>query len=80
MGKSTTERPDRLAYRVSEVANALGLSERAIRQILPSIPHFRIGTAIVIPIDALRKWLNDQAQVEKSLVDAVVDEVLSELE
>ena len=37
------ELTDRLALRPTEVARALGLSERAIRQILPQLPHHQSG-------------------------------------
>jgi hypothetical protein len=40
---------DRLALRPAEVAEALGLSERTIRQILPELPHIRAGRAVLLP-------------------------------
>ena len=70
---------DRLALRPAEVAEALGLSERTIRQMLPELPHVRVGTAVVIPIDLLREWLRDRAHTEKGAVDRAVDEVLDGL-
>ena len=79
MGKQTPE-PERLGLRPIEVAKALGVSERTIRQVLPGIPHLRIGTAIVVPIEALKKWLIDEAEVEKGSIDAAVDEILEGLE
>ena len=80
MGDHTPEQPERLALRPIEVAKALGVSERTIRQVLPGIPHFRIGTAIVVPIEALKKWLIDQAKVEEGRIDAAVEEILDGLE
>ena len=80
MGKGTPEQPERLALRPAEVARALGVSERTIRQALPEIPHLRLGSAIVIPVAALERWLNGQAKAEKSRIDATVDDILSELE
>ena len=70
---------ERLALRPAEVAKALGLSERTVRQILPELPHVRIGTAVVVPIDLLREWLRDRAQQEQGAVDRAVDEVLDGL-
>ena len=70
---------ERLALRPAEVAKALGLCERSVRQILPELPHVRIGTAVVVPIDLLREWLRDRAQQEKGAVDQAVDEVLDGL-
>ena len=80
MGKRTPEQPERLGLRPIEVAKALGVSERTVRQILPEIPHLRIGTAIVIPIEALKKWLIDEAKVEEGRIDAAVEEILEGLE
>ena len=82
MGKRTPEQPEpeRLGLRPIEVAKALGVSERTVRQVLPGIPHLRIGTAIVIPIEALKTWLNDQAKVGESRIDAAVEEILEGLE
>ena len=69
----------RLALRPREVAEALGLSERTVREILPELPHVRIGTAVVVSVDLLREWLRDRAQQEKGAVDQAVDEVLEGL-
>ena len=70
---------DRLALRPAEVAEALGLSERKLREILPELPVVRIGTAVVVPTDLLREWLRERAQQEKGAVDQAVDEVLDGL-
>ena len=70
---------DRLALRVKETAVALGVSERTLRQHLPEIPHLRLGSAVVVPVDALREWLRQQAQVEPAKIDRAVDEVLASL-
>ena len=45
----------RLALRPREAAAALGLSERAFRAMLPSIPHYRERGAVLIPPDLLRE-------------------------
>ena len=70
---------DRLALRVPEAARALGISERQVRQLLPEIPHTRLGGCVVLPVEALREWLLKQAQAGKRRVDAAVDEVLASL-
>ena len=70
---------DRLALRVAEVAEALGLSERTIRQILPELPVVRIGTAVVVPTDLLKEWLRDRARKEQGAVDQAVEDVLDGL-
>ena len=70
---------DRLALRPAEVAEALGLSERTIRQILPELPHVRIGSAVLVPTDMLKEWLRERAQQEKGAVDQAVEDVLDGL-
>ena len=70
----------RLALRPAEVAKALGVSERTVRQILPELPHLRIGTAVVVPVDSLRTWLQERARVEPQRVDSAVDEIMGSLE
>ena len=70
---------NRLALRPAEAARALGLSERALRQILPQLPHLHAGSAVLIPVDLLREWLRDQAKSENGKVDAVVKDTLSKL-
>ncbi len=70
---------NRLALRPAEAARALGLSERALRQILPQLPHLHAGSAVLIPVDSLREWLRDQARSEIGKVDSVVRDALSKL-
>ena len=70
---------NRLALRVPEAARALGISERQLRQLLPELPHTRLGGCVVLPVDALREWLSRQVQTGKGRVDDAVDEVLASL-
>ena len=69
----------RLGLRPAEVAETLGISERTVRQILPELPHLRLGTAVVVPVDSLREWLRARAQQAGRSADAAVDEVLESL-
>ena len=71
---------DRLALRPKEVAKALGLSERTVREIMPELPKIRVGKALLVPIDCLREWLREQAQAEPAKVDRAVEEVLASLD
>ena len=70
---------DRLALRPAEAAQALGLSERTFRVLLPRIPHLRTeeGGAVLIPVRALEKWLEEEARAEGSRAERVADEILS---
>lgn len=58
----------KLAYRPAEVAVLLGLSECKVYQLLKEnrLPSKRIDRRILVPRDALRKYLNEtdgEAQV-----------------
>ncbi len=70
---------DRLALRPEEAAQALGLSERKLRDILPELPHFRVGKAVLLPVEALRAWVQEQTKVEPGRVDAVVKEIMESI-
>ncbi len=65
---------DRLALRPREAAKALGLSERAFRALLPRLPHVRAGGAVLVPVEALRRWLEEQAKAEREALAAVEEE------
>ena len=54
----------RLALRPKEAAEALGISERSLRMLLPELPVVRRGKIVLIPVQALRAWLEEQAQIE----------------
>ncbi len=67
---------NRLALRPAEAAAALGIGERTLRQILPELPHVRVGGVVLLPVDALRGWLLAGAKAEQGRAEAVADEVL----
>ena len=67
---------NRLALRPKEAAEALGIGERTLRQILPELPHVRLGGAVLLPVEALRAWLSDQAKAEQGRAEKVAQEVL----
>jgi excisionase family DNA binding protein len=71
---------DRLALRPKEVARALGISERTVRQLLPRLPHVREGGVVLIPVEALREWLRQRAQADPGRIDDTVRAILAELE
>jgi excisionase family DNA binding protein len=53
-----------LALRPREASKALGLGARKLWELTrdKKIPHFRVGTAILYPVDALKTWLATQTQ------------------
>lgn len=46
---------------------------------LRHIPHVRLGGAVLIPIDALRAWLLEQAKAEATIADEAVEDILGSL-
>ena len=67
----------RVALTPGEAATALGIGERTLRQILPSLPHFYVGRRVLLPVEALRAWAAEQAATEVARSDAIADEVIS---
>lgn len=67
---------NRMALTVEEAAEVLGLSERTVRNWLPRLPHVRFGRAPRIPVDSLRRWLDEQARRQPSRVEEIVREGL----
>jgi excisionase family DNA binding protein len=50
---------DRLAYRVPEAADAIGVSRAQAYELIKKnkIPSIKIGSSIRVPVDALRDWI-----------------------
>ena len=59
---------DRLALGVKEAARAIGISERKMRELLPAMPHLRVGGRVLIPIDELRAWLRRELEAPRERV------------
>ena len=55
---------ERLAFSVQEAAEAIGVSSRMLHDYIRdgSIPHFRMGTRVLIPADELRKFIERRTQ------------------
>jgi excisionase family DNA binding protein len=66
---------DRLALRPPEAARALGVSERTLRALLPRLPHVRAGGAVLIPVDALRRWLEEAVAGRESRIEELEREL-----
>ena len=73
------ELESRLALRPAEAARALGLSERALRSLLPQLPTVRAGGAVLIPVESLREWLRSRARAEGDEVDQAVQDALKKI-
>ncbi len=71
---------DRLALRPKEAAEALGIGERTLRQILPELPHIRVGGVVLLPVEGLQAWLREQAKAERSRADTIADDVVKAIQ
>ena len=59
-----------------EAAYALGISERTLRRLGPRLPRVHDGGVVLYPVEGLRRWLQEQAEVEGHATDEAVREVL----
>ena len=61
-----TNATPRLALRPKDATKALGIGPRLLWSMTNrgEIPHVRIGRAVVYPVDELRRWLSEQAQMK----------------
>jgi excisionase family DNA binding protein len=57
---------ERLAYRVAEAAAMVGISRSKMYELIAAgtMPTIRIGTAVRVPADALRAWIEQQTVVD----------------
>lgn len=55
---------DKLAYNVAEAAEAIGVSDRKVRDLInvEGFPVVRLGGRTIIPVDPLRDWLREKAE------------------
>jgi len=65
--KAKNQNVVRLAYSVQEAAAAIGVSSRTVHDFVKdgSITHFRMGTRVLIPADALRVFIESRTQAQK---------------
>ena len=69
----------RLALRPKEAAEALGIGERTLRQILSELPHVRVGGVVLLPVEGLQAWLREQSEAEASRVNRITGEIMDTL-
>lgn len=66
--QSASRNPERLTVNRREAAAMLGISERLLwtRTNAGEIPHVRIGSRVLYPVDELKQWLSDQTQNKRA--------------
>lgn len=54
---------EKLVISVSELQNILGIGHNSVYALVkrPDFPAVRIGKRIVIPVDGLKQWLNENS-------------------
>jgi excisionase family DNA binding protein len=59
---------NRLALRMAEAADALGISKRLLEEMVGTgrIPHLRINTVVLFPVASLMQWLKEQAEAQSA--------------
>ena len=64
---------ERLLLRPSEAAEVLGMGRTKVYAMLASgeLPSVRIGKSVRIPVEALRRWIQDQTAEQGHLTLAV---------
>jgi hypothetical protein len=67
----------RLSLRPAEAARALGVSERTLRTMLPRLPHVRLEGCVLLPVEALRRWLEAEAKAREAHVEHEAKEIMA---
>ena len=70
----------RVALSIRETAAALGVSEGLVRKWLPELPHTRLGERVLIPVEPLKKWLQDRSRAEVEASRRSADDILRGLD
>ena len=70
----------RLALSIREAAAALGVSEGLVRECLPELPHVHLGERVLIPVDELRRWLQERSRAERANTKSMADQILRAME
>lgn len=63
--RSDAPSPEPLAVRPKDAARMLGIGQRMLWQLSQprgDIPTIRVGTAVLYPVEGLKRWLADQAK------------------
>ena len=66
----------RVSLGIREAAVALGVSEGLVRKWLPELPYVRLGERVLIPVDLLKKWLQERSRAEQESSRRAAREIL----
>ncbi len=71
--------PERIALGIREVAATLGVSEGLVRKWLPEMPHIHLGERVLIPVDQLKRWLQERSRAEQESSRHAAREILDSI-
>jgi len=66
----------RIALGVREAAAALGVSEGLVRKCLSELPHMRLRGRVLLPVDGLKRWLQERCRAEQQSSRDAAQEIL----
>ena len=69
----------RVSLGIREAAAALGVSEGLVRKWLPEIPHVHLGERVLIPVDQLKRWLQERSRTEQESSRHAAREILDSI-
>jgi excisionase family DNA binding protein len=80
MGDRSQDITSRLALRPKEAAEALGVSERKLRDWMRNegLPFVRLNAVVLIPRRGLEEWIAERT-TDDHQIDAAVDQILDGL-
>ena len=69
----------RFAVTAAELARALGISERLVRDHQAELPHVWIGNRVLFPVDGVREWLRKRVEADQGAADHLADDILKDM-
>ena len=82
MSSSTPSEEERaippIAMSLKEAAQTISVSTEHLRNHLPEIPHFYVGSRVLVPYKGLEEWANRRAQLNKENSDRIASSMLDD--
>ena len=71
MNKYGEIRMEKLLAKPTEAADAIGVGRSKIYELIASgtVPSVRIGRSVRVPVEALRKWVEEQVSINSADAD-----------
>ena len=69
----------RFTVTAAELARALGIGVRLVRDYQAELPHVWIGNRILFPVDGVREWLRKRAEADHGAADRLADDIVKDM-